>query len=98
MSQFVTSQGRSTPACAPCCRLTSCLTTEATARSVLDRQHSHDEVQLVLLQEDCTKELRQPVCGVDGQTYPSHCHSEAARVAIDYIDTCHEVPEKSHNR
>ena len=35
---------------------------------------------------------RQEVCGVDGQTYASHCHSEAAGVAIDYIDTCREVP------
>ena len=36
---------------------------------------------------------RQEVCGVDGQTYASYCHSEAAGVAIDYIDTCHEVPD-----
>ena len=36
---------------------------------------------------------RQEVCGVDGQTYASRCHSEAAGVAIDYIDNCHEVPD-----
>ena len=39
------------------------------------------------------EQKRQEVCGVDRQTYASHCHSEAAGVAVDYIDTCHEVPD-----
>lgn len=35
---------------------------------------------------------RRPVCGVNGQTYPSSCHAKGAGIAIDYIGQCSAVP------
>jgi len=43
-------------------------------------------------QVECSRTKSLPVCGMNGETFESHCHAENLRVAVDYSGPCTAIP------
>jgi len=38
--------------------------------------------------------MSSPVCGANGETFPSRCHARSMRVSVDYLGECSAVPSR----
>ena len=44
------------------------------------------------LQPECSRSNSKEVCGVNGETFPTECHSDNEYVAVDYHGHCKSIP------